>query len=84
MACGLYLQLVFVIMAMALGVWYLRQPQRVIETQKAVYRLFNWNLEPISMTKEIRNTRIMGAAVIILGIITMIYIMLEKAGLRIN
>ena len=74
----LYLQLVFVILAMALGIWYLRQPDRVIEMQKAFYRLFNWNLEPISMTKEIRNTRIMGAAVIILGIVTLIYIILRR------
>ena len=78
MTCCLYLQLVFVILAMALGIWYLRQPQTVIETQKAIYRLFNWNLEPISLEKEIRNTRIMGKAVIILGIITLIYIILRR------
>jgi hypothetical protein len=65
-------------MALALGIWYRRQPQRVIEIQKTVYRLFNWNLEPISMTKEIRNTRIMGTAVMILVVVTLIYIILRR------
>ena len=36
----------------------------------ALYRPFNWKLEPISMKKEIRNTRLMGLTLVVIGIVS--------------
>ncbi len=64
------------VLAVALGVLVAWKPRKIIELQIAFYRLINWKMEPISMEKEIRNTRIMGLAVLILGIFAFIYIWL--------
>ena len=61
------------IIAGALISW---KPRKTIDIQSALYRPFNWKLEPISMEKEIRNTRIMGAFVLIVGILTFMYVSL--------
>jgi len=53
------------------------KPKKVIDMQIAVYRPFNWKIEPISMEKEIRNMRIMGLVVLMLGIISLCYILLK-------
>ena len=52
------------------------KPRKVIDIQIAFYRLINWELRPVSMEKEIRNTRIMGAFVLIAGILTFLYVYL--------
>lgn len=36
------------------------RPAQAIEMQKNFYEKINWRMEPISMEKEIANTRIMG------------------------
>jgi hypothetical protein len=46
------------------------KPRKVIDLQTALYRPFNWKLEPISMEKEIRNTRLMGLALVVIGIVS--------------
>jgi len=61
---------------MALGAVVVWQPRKIIDMQIAAYRLINWKMEPISMEKEIRNTRIMGLAVLILGVFAFITIWL--------
>ncbi|MCX5680513.1 MAG: hypothetical protein NTZ95_07750 [Candidatus Omnitrophica bacterium] len=76
--CPFCIQLMIVVMAMALGALVAWKPKKTIDIQIAIYRLFNWKIEPISMEKEIRNTRIMGMAVLILGILALIYILLAK------
>ena len=48
------------------------KPRKVIDLQTALYRPFNWKLEPISMEKEIRNTRLMGLMLAIIGIVSFI------------
>jgi hypothetical protein len=53
------------------------KPRKTIDIQTALYRPFNWKLEPISMEKEIRNTRIMGQVVLILGLASLLYILLS-------
>ena len=58
------------IIAGALIAW---RPRKAIDIQIAFYRLINWKMEPISMEKEIRNTRIMGAIVLIVGILAFMY-----------
>jgi hypothetical protein len=51
--------------AMAFGLFLFRRPQQVFAIQKRFYALINWNIEPISLEKEIRNTRVMGVVLII-------------------
>ncbi|MDD5135978.1 MAG: hypothetical protein PHX20_05880 [Candidatus Omnitrophica bacterium] len=62
---------VIVVIAGALVAW---KPQKAIKIQIAFYRFINWKMEPVSMEKEIRNTRMMGATLIVVGIITFAYI----------
>ena len=67
-----YIQLLIIIIVVLFGALLMWQPKKIIEMQIAIYRPFNWKIEPISMDKEIRITRIMGAAVFIVGILSLI------------
>ena len=49
------------------------KPQLAIEIQQRFYAKINWKIEPISMEKEIRNTRIMGGFLIVVLIVTLIF-----------
>ncbi|UCD55119.1 MAG: hypothetical protein JSV93_06325 [Candidatus Omnitrophota bacterium] len=70
-----YVQLVVFVIAMVFGTLIMWKPRKVIEIEIAVYRAFNWKIEPISMEKEIRNTRSTGAIVFIFGIAALLYVM---------
>ena len=70
----LFIQLIMIIIAVGFGGFIFLQPRRIIDMQISFYRLINWDIKPVSMEKEIRNTRIMGAAALILGILSLIYI----------
>lgn len=72
-----WIRMIIVIIAVLFGTYLVLRPRQVIQIQIALYRPFNWKIEPISMEKEIRNTRIMGMTVIILGIIALIYIIMQ-------
>ena len=76
MVCQFCIQLTIIVIVIAFGALLAWKPKKVIEIQMALYRPFNWKLEPISMEKEIRNTRIMGLVLLILGILALIYILL--------
>jgi len=65
-----------VAIAIVFGALIAWKPRKTIDIQIALYRPFNWKIEPISMEKEIRNTRIMGLAVFILGVIALVVIMM--------
>ncbi len=77
MICEFCAQLTVVVIAIAFGSLLAWKPKKIIDIQIALYRPFNWKIEPISMEKEIRNTRIMGLAVIVLGILSLGYILLK-------
>ncbi|OGW76083.1 MAG: hypothetical protein A2Z72_01825 [Omnitrophica bacterium RBG_13_46_9] len=70
--CPFCIELTLSVIAMLLGIFFIWQPKRIIEAQIAIYRPFNWKIEPVSMEKEIRNTRLMGVAVLIVGVISLI------------
>lgn len=74
--CPFCIQLTIVIIGVVLGSLLIWKPKKAIDIQIAFYRLINWKIEPISMKKEIRNTRIMGLAVLILAIIALVYIVI--------
>ena len=48
------------ILSFALGFCIFARPEKMIELQKRFYLLINWKIEPVSMKKEIRNTKAMG------------------------
>jgi len=77
MCCLFFLQFAVVIIAIIFGIFLALQPKRAIDIQIAFYRLINWKMQPVSMEKEIRNTRIMGLFVIICGIISLIFIIIS-------
>jgi hypothetical protein len=74
MICAFCIKLTIAIMAIIFGMLIAWKPNKVIEIQIALYRLVNWKIEPISMEKEIRNTRIMGLIALGLGIVSIFYI----------
>jgi len=51
------------------------KPGLVIELQRRFYEKINWRIEPVSMPKEIRNTKIMGFVLILTILLTIIYIL---------
>ncbi len=59
------LQILITTAAVILGAFIYVRPLTVIELQKQFYRLINWRIEPISMEKEIRNTKYMGIFLLI-------------------
>lgn len=72
--CLYCIQLVIAVVATVFGALIAWKPKKTIDIQIALYRPFNWKLEPISWEKEIRNTRIMGLALLALGIAALVYI----------
>jgi hypothetical protein len=59
--------------SLAIGLFIFLNPAQTIELQRKFYEKINWRIEPISMTKEIRNTKMMGLFLIALAIATIIY-----------
>ena len=75
--CLYCIQLTVATIAMVFGALIAWKPKKTIDIQIAIYRSFNWKIEPVSMEKEIRNTSIMGLTVLILGTISLIYVLLK-------
>jgi len=50
------------------GVLLILKPKLTIKIQQKFYEKINWRIEPISIPKEIRNTRIMGAMLLIVAL----------------
>ena len=64
--------ILFSLTSMILGLFVFFKPEMTIEIQRKFYEKINWRIEPISMPKEIRNTKIMGMFLVVLSIVTMI------------
>jgi hypothetical protein len=56
------------LVSLCLGIFLMRKPRLAIQIQKKFYEKINWRMEPISMEKEIRNTRLMGGFLILIFI----------------
>jgi len=61
------------LVAIITGLFVFFKPEQVIEIQRKFYEKINWRIEPISMQKEIRNTKIMGIFLVVVAMITIIY-----------
>ena len=59
--------LVFAV-GITIGLFVFFKPELTIEIQRKFYERINWRIEPITMQKEIRNTRIMGVFLIAVAI----------------
>ena len=68
--CPFCIQLTVSTVAILFGALIAWKPRKTIDVQTALYRPFNWKLEPISMEKEIRNTRLMGLTLVSIGIVS--------------
>jgi len=60
------------VVSIIIGLFVFFKPILTIEIQKKFYEKINWRIEPISMQKEIRNTKIMGIFLVAVSIVTMI------------
>jgi len=64
----LWLVRALAVLSLSTGLVCLRWPARVIAFQQKFYSWINWRMEPISMPKEIRNTRLMGLSLVLLAV----------------
>ena len=55
------------------GLFIFFNPERTFEIQKKFYARINWRIEPVSMQKEIRNTKIMGIFLVVIAAAAIIY-----------
>jgi len=60
------------------GLFMFLNPKFAIEIQRRFYEKINWRIEPISMQREIRNTKIMGLFLIIIALLTITYIFIKQ------
>ena len=81
MICMYCLRLTAVVMATIFGMLVAWKPRKVIGIQIAFYRLINWKMEPISLEREIRNTRIAGLLLIIFSVCAVIMVKVFYVGL---
>lgn len=56
----------FSLASLLFGIFLIKKPHLAIEIQRKFYEKINWRLEPISMEKEIRSTKMLG--VFLLGV----------------
>ena len=61
------------IVSIIIGSFISFKPSATIEIQRKFYERINWRIEPISMQKEIRNTKLIGLFLIAVACLTIIY-----------
>jgi hypothetical protein len=61
------------------GGFLIFKPSSAISFQKKFYEMINWRIEPISMSKELRNTRIMGVFLIVFNLLAAFYMLIRLA-----
>lgn len=69
----LLLSALFSLLGLGIGFFLVKKPAMAIEIQRRFYAKINWRIEPISMQKELRNTRIMGLILIVLLLATLFF-----------
>ncbi|RKY32180.1 MAG: hypothetical protein DRP74_03220 [Candidatus Omnitrophota bacterium] len=69
--------ILIVLASLTIGVFFMKKPGLAIEIQRRFYERINWRIAPISMAREIRNTRIMGLFVIIITALCILLLLLS-------
>jgi len=72
-----YLFICVAFLSFACGIFVYMYPEKIIEIHKRFYALINWRMEPISIPKEIRNTKWMGLFLISVTLIACAYYWLQ-------
>jgi len=67
------------IVGLFIGFFFVIKPALAIEIQRSCYAGINWKIEPISLQKEIRNTRFMGWFLIAFLIAALVLILAQKS-----
>jgi len=65
------------VIGIIVGLFVFFRPELTIEIQKKFYERINWRIEPISMQKEIRNTKIMGISLVVVAVVMIIYSLIK-------
>ena len=68
------IQIALFVISLGTGLFIFFKPALTIEIQKRFYALINWRIEPISMSKELRNTKIMGIFLIVFTLVSLLFI----------
>jgi hypothetical protein len=69
----LFTPILISVIGIIVGLFIFFKPKLTIEIQKRFYARINWRLEPVSMQKEIRNTKIMGMFLAVVAAVAIIY-----------
>jgi len=72
-----FIPILISIIDIIVGAFIFLKPELTIEIQRKFYEKINWRIEPISMPKEIRNTKIMGISVVFITILAVIYFLIN-------
>lgn len=67
--------ILFSLIGLGIGIFMIINPALAIEIQRRFYAKINWKIEPISLSKEIRNTRAMGWFLIMLSVSTLFFVL---------
>jgi len=65
------------VISILLGFFLILRPMVAFNIQRKFYEKINWRIEPISMQKEIRNTKLMGLFLVGVTIVIVIYALIE-------
>ena len=68
--------------SLGLGLFLSLRPRLAITLQQRFYRLINWDMKPISLEKEIRNTQIMGLFLIIVTFFVILVALTEPTWIK--
>lgn len=60
--------ILFSLSGIVIGIFLFLKPALSIELQRRFYTKINWRLKPISLTKEIINTKVMGLFLVLVSI----------------
>ncbi|MDP1853956.1 MAG: hypothetical protein Q8L26_07155 [Candidatus Omnitrophota bacterium] len=66
--------LLFCLVGISTGLFIYFNPVLAIEIQRRFYAKINWTITPVSMPKEIRNTKFMGMFLVIISALSPVYI----------
>ncbi len=72
--------LLLVAASVAFGTFLILRPDTAIEVQRQFYEMINWKLEPVSIEKELRNTRIMGGFLMAVAWAALVYYIIGFIG----
>ena len=65
------------LLSLVISYLFIFKPSFAIELQRKFYEKINWKIEPISLEKEIRNTRIMGVSLLVIAALTAVFLLIN-------